>query len=272
MYQRMRFSYLCQMTKQELRVTAVEYLNTVLFVEGLKGGGDSIRFDLSLDNPAECARKMKMGQADIGLVPVAEIPELKPSFVFGEFCIGASGPVRTVKLFSHKPLQELKSVILDPHSRTSVKLMDVLAKKYWKKDLEFTLGETDFEKSIYPRDTGVLVIGDKVFAIENDYAFSYDLAAEWIAFTSSHFVFAAWVSRIDLDDKTIAAFNAALESGLSQIENVMVNWKLRHKFNHVDIKEYLTKNISYAFDEKKKAGLELFLKMAELPFVNLHYK
>ncbi|MEA1878686.1 MAG: menaquinone biosynthesis protein [Bacteroidota bacterium] len=260
------------MSKQELKITAVEYLNTKLFVEGLKRGKHGIRFDLSLDNPAECARKMKMGLADIGLVPVAEIPELNPAFVFGEYCIGASGPVRTVKLFSHKPLQELKSVILDPHSRTSVKLLDVLAEKYWKKDLAFILGENDFEKNSYALDTGVLVIGDKVFAIENDYAYSYDLAAEWIAFTGSHFVFAAWVSRIDLDNNTIAEFNSILESGLLQIDNVVANWELRHKFNHVDIKEYLTKNISYSFDGKKKRGVESFLKMAGFTSVSLFYK
>jgi len=257
------------MAKQLLRITAVEYLNTVLFVEGLKRDEGSL-FDLSLDNPAECARKMKMGQADIGLIPVAAIPELNPSFIFGEFCIGASGPVRTVKLFSQKPLQELKRVILDPHSRTSVKLLDILCKEYWKKDLEFILGENDFEKDVFPQDTGVLVIGDKVFAIENDFAFSYDLAEEWISFTGSHFVFAAWVSRVDLDYQRIEEFNSALRRGLENSKSIIESCQLQRQFSNVNVNEYLTKNISYPFDEKKQKGLEIFFDMAGFSSFNLN--
>ena len=248
------------MDKQELRITAVEYLNTVLFVEGLKESWEGKSFVLSLDNPAECARKMKNGEADIGLVPVAEIPHLSPSFVFSDYCIGASGPVKSVLLCAHKPLHELKSVVLDPHSRTSVKLLGILCKEYWKKDLLFSVGEAGFETKDYSLDTGILVIGDKAFSVENEYEFSYDLAAEWIKFTGQHFVFAAWVSRIDLDKNIIDEFNSALKRGLSQKDRILEGGKLQQQFEHVDLREYLTNNISYSFDERKKTGMALFLK------------
>ena len=118
-----------------LRISAVEYLNTALFVEGLRNSLPSGWCDLRLDNPAVCARKMKNAQADIGLVPVAQIPEINPRFIFGDYCIGATGPVRTVKLFSRRPLQDLRSIVLDPHSNTSVQLLKILSDKFWKTEL-----------------------------------------------------------------------------------------------------------------------------------------
>ena len=134
------------------------------------------------------------------------------------------------------------------------------------------MGENGFEKNDYSEDTGILLIGDKVFAVENDYPFSYDLATEWINFTDRHFVFAAWVSRLDLDDQIIADFNSTLNSGLDHNEKVVKDWQLQDKFRQINVRDYLTKNISYSFDEKKKAGLELFLRKAGFSSYNLTYK
>ncbi len=260
------------MAKQLLRITAVEYLNTALFVEGLKHNLQSNNFELSLDNPAECARKIQAGEADIGLVPVAKIPEIEPEFIFGNYCIGASGPVRTVKLFSHKPIKDLSTVILDPHSRSSAMLLKVLCKEYWMKEVLFEEGENGFENTIHSQDEGILVIGDKVFAIENRYKYSYDLAYEWIKYTNQHFVFAAWVSKIDLSDNRIEDFHAALRYGLDKKNDLVENWMANAVFGELDVLEYLSKNISYSFDEKKRAGLELFLKLAGLPIEYLRYR
>ena len=63
------------MTK--LRATAVSYLNTKPLLYGLVNNGFEIKMDLQLDIPSVCARKLKEGSVDIGLVPVAVIPELE---------------------------------------------------------------------------------------------------------------------------------------------------------------------------------------------------
>jgi chorismate dehydratase len=80
------------------------------------------QFDLSLDIPSECARKLKAGEVDLALTPVAIIPELEQGYLVSDYCIGAVGAVNTVCVFSEVPLQDIKHLFLDFHSRSSVAL------------------------------------------------------------------------------------------------------------------------------------------------------
>jgi len=57
--------------EEKIRISAVSYLNTLPFVYGLKSVPVGAPFELSLDTPAECARKLICDEADLGLVPVA---------------------------------------------------------------------------------------------------------------------------------------------------------------------------------------------------------
>lgn len=255
-------SYLCGMTMRKLRITAVEYLNTALFVQGLKDISSNDWFSLSLDHPADCARKIKSGEADIGLVPVASIPDLNPKFIFGDHCIGANGPVRTVRLYARRPYFEINNIVLDPHSRTSVQLLRILYQQFWKKEMLYQEAMNGFELHSYPEDTGLLVIGDKAFALEDSYPYAYDLAEEWIKHTQKHFVFAAWISMLELDSAEIQFVKDALRLGLDRRSEIISNWIDEGRYHGIDIRSYLTENISYEFDGHKRSGLELFLRLS----------
>ena len=61
---------------KKLRVTAVSYLNTKPFLYGIFQSDIQHQIELTLDIPSVCAAKLKSGEADMGLVPVAIIPEL----------------------------------------------------------------------------------------------------------------------------------------------------------------------------------------------------
>ena len=93
------------------------------------------QIDLQLDIPSVCAQKLKNKQVEIGLVPVAILPELDNYHIITDYCIGAVGKVDSVKLFSEKPLEELTHVLLDYQSKTSVTLVQVLNKHFWKKNI-----------------------------------------------------------------------------------------------------------------------------------------
>src|SRR5690349_16409009 len=114
-----------------LRISAVSYLNAKPFVYGIEQSGFLKNYSLSLDVPSLCAEKLRNGQVDIGLSPVAIIPELKEHFIIPDFCIGANGPVHTVMLYSEVPLQHIKTIQLDYQSKTSCLLVQVLAKHWW---------------------------------------------------------------------------------------------------------------------------------------------
>ena len=82
--------------KQPLKISAVSYLNTKPFLYGLFQSGMEDSIDLSLDIPSECARKLVAGEVDLGLIPVAVIPQLKTPHIISDYCIGTEGAVKTV--------------------------------------------------------------------------------------------------------------------------------------------------------------------------------
>jgi len=239
-----------------IKVSCVSYLNSQPFIYGLKNSSIINEIELSLDVPSVCADKLKRGTVDIGLVPVVLIPELKESHIISDYCIGADGKVETVLLLSDVPIEKIKTVLLDNQSRTSVMLTKVLAKKFWNISPDWIDAENNFEKNIQGATAG-LVIGDKTFALKNKFFYVYDLSEEWKKLTSLPFVFACWVSNKKIQDDFISRFNNALEFGLKNISLVAS----QNPSNGFDALDYLTKKVSYDFDERKKEAMKYFFAL-----------
>ena len=70
-------------------------------------------------------------EIDVGLIPVAAIPQLSKYYIVGDYCIGTEGEVASVCLFSEVPIEEIKKVYLDYQSRSSVALLKWLMKESW---------------------------------------------------------------------------------------------------------------------------------------------
>ena len=238
-----------------MRITAVSYLNTKPFIYGLFRSDLAGTFDLSLDIPSVCAQKLLTGEADIALAPVAIIPELPEAYLVSNYCIGATGAVKTVCIFSEKPLKKIKYLYLDFHSRTSVALTRILCEKYWHINPEFIPATPGFESKI-KGDTAALIIGDRAVGKAQQYAYTYDLGAEWKAWTGLPFVFAAWISTKPLNSEWLLRFNIALERGLGLLPELT---KILPAIPDFDIEAYYRENISYTLDAEKWQALHLFL-------------
>lgn len=242
---------------QKLRVTAVSYLNTKPFIYGIFRSELSDLIDLSLDIPSVCAKKLASGAADLALAPVAIIPDLPESYLVSDFCIGATGQVKTVCLFSERPVSEIKRLYLDFHSKTSATLVPILCRDYWGIQPEFIPATEGFERRI-SGDTAGLIIGDRAIGRERDFPFVYDIGEAWINWTGFPFVFAAWVSRHPLDPDFVGRFNAALQFGISRIPELT---KIIPAIPGFDIEAYFRQNISYELDTAKWNGLQRFLQL-----------
>ena len=142
------------------RISAVSYLNTVPFVFGIKQSGYIDNYQLLLDVPSVCADKIINSEADIGLIPVSGIPYIKNCEIISDYCIGSQGKVKTVVLASKIPLNNISEVYLDLDSRTSAKLIKILAEKFWKKSI---IWKDLTSLTILDNCDSVLLIGDKVF-------------------------------------------------------------------------------------------------------------
>lgn len=209
--------------------------------------------------PSVCAEKLISGQVDIGLVPIAIIPQLKEHYILTDYCIGAVGPVKSVVLYSQVPLRQIKKVILDYQSRTSVMLVRVLAQFFWAIKPIWESGTEGYEEQIADT-TAAVVIGDRTFAMEEKYKHAYDLSEEWQHFSAMPFVFAAWVANKPLPEAFIKEFSESLAFGIANKEKAAAEWALKAGAN-IDLKEYFEKHISYELDDKKRKALDLFLRL-----------
>jgi chorismate dehydratase len=114
-----------------IRISAVSYLNTYPFIYGLERSELINECNITTDVPAICAQKLLNNEVDIGLVPVAIIPQLNSYRIISDYCIGAIGKVHTVLLLSKIPLPEIKNIYLDNESFSSVGLSIISFSKFF---------------------------------------------------------------------------------------------------------------------------------------------
>ncbi len=245
--------------KEKIKVTAVSYLNTKPFLYGLFQNKMDNLVEISLDIPSICAQKLKNGDAEIGLVPVAVIPELENVHIISDYCIGCDGEVKTVGIFSHVPMEEITHLYLDFHSRTSVQLAQILLKEYWQVSPKLLTATEGFIDKI-GGTTAAVVIGDRAIDLLHKTPYFYDLGLYWKKHTGLPFVFAAWISTKEQSPEFIEQFNKALKTGLEYIPS-LIQLLPSSRFN---LNEYFTKYISYELTAPKKRALQMFLEKMDV--------
>lgn len=243
------------------RVSIVSYLNSKPFLYGLKKMSMPPQIEMSLDIPSKIVAKLEYNLADIGLIPVGGLNDLSHYQIIGNYCIGAVGKVRTVVLVSEVPLNEIETVLMDYQSRSSVLLCKILARFYWNKSFKWENTCADFQNKSIKGTTAGVVIGDRVFDIENKYLYKYDLSEEWFNFTKLPFVFAVWAANKEIAKPFENAFDKALAFGIVNIPEIVKMEQLNYP--NVDIYSYFTQNISFILDEEKRAGMNKFMELAK---------
>lgn len=238
-----------------MKISIVSYLNSKPFIFGLEKK-PLADWDVALDIPSECARKLIDGEADLGLIPVAALKAIPDYKIVSPYCIGAVGKVDSVKLYSEVPLDKIETVLLDYQSRTSVNLVQVLARDYWKISPKWENASPGYESQV-SGSTAAVIIGDRTFSLNDKYKHEYDLAENWQQHTQLPFVFAVWASRKKISSELEETFTTALRHGLANIDEV-VKLNAPH-YPGVDIHSYLTRSISYRLDRDKEKAIELFL-------------
>jgi chorismate dehydratase len=247
----------------KIRISAVKYANTYPFIFGLKKSGLDKSVILETDHPADCAIKLISGKADIGLVPVASLPLIKDYHIISDFCIGTNGIVRTVLLLSNCPFEEIETIYLDYRSLSSVSLTKVLAKNSWKREFKWINTSKEFDFKNIDLNEAVVLIGDQCFEFETSFRYKLDLGMEWKSYCGLPFVFACWASNKVVDEKFTKDFNEALKSGVENIDAVVEYFRKTGPITGPSLKSYLTENIDYDFNNDKKKGLKLFLKLMQ---------
>jgi len=240
----------------KIKVAAVSYLNTKPLLYGIERSDVMNDIELIVDYPSQLAKRLQEGSIDLALLPVAAIPGIPGANIVSDYGIAADGNVVSVALFSHVPIEEIKTVYLDYQSRTSVRLAQLLLENHWKKDVAYRPATENYIEYINGVNAGV-IIGDRALQQLTNFPYVYDLSAAWKEYTGLDFVFAAWVANKELPAAFKTRFNEANAVGLSHLDEIIA----QNPFPYYSLHTYYTDNIKFVLDENKKKGLAKFLEL-----------
>jgi chorismate dehydratase len=220
-------------------------------------------FDLEFRIPAECAREVATGAADIGIIPSIELNTHDYGRVRG-LGIASRGAVRSILLVSSKPFGEIRTLAGDLSSRTSVALARVILDRRYGTSPHVLSCEPDLAGMLAVADAA-LIIGDPALHLDPD-GLDYhvlDLGAAWTEMTGLPMVFAIWAGRKQaITPHVEAVFHASYEFGRAHLDDIIRVETARRRLPLDLAKEYLTKHIVCELGAVEYRGLELFLEFA----------
>lgn len=251
-------SYFCdtkiQHLERKIKVSAVSYLNAKPLLHGIYNHEVMEQIELTMEYPSLVAKKLMENNADVGLVSTAALINLPNGKIISDYGIAASGKVASVCIYAQQPIEKLKTIYLDYQSKTSVKLAEILLQEYWQQKVALVDAPENFIDLI-DEQVGAVIIGDRALKANHHFEYVYDLSEIWQLHTGLDFIFAAWIANKELPMSFTEAFNQANAMGVAAATKVASTFD----FPEYDLVKYYTENIQYKFDEKKRAGLALFL-------------
>lgn len=242
-------------------VALVSYINTCPFTDGLSNISVPELFQFQFHPPSICAHVLLNKKVDMALIPVGSLVDFPSISILPEFCIGATGPVDSVFIFAHQPIEKLENIWLDPHSRSSNGLAQILTKLYWHKNISFLKPATSHSYlSNISGSTGGVVIGDKALKERKHFPYTYDLADHWYRWTGLPFVFAVWAYYPQVFSPNILReFTNALREGIKGKSKSAIKWADHFGFSAEEARHYLEDSIDYEFNRQKHEALRLYL-------------
>jgi chorismate dehydratase len=265
-----------------MRIGAVSYLNTKPLVYGL---GDALapRHELVFDLPSRLADRLAAGALDVALIPSIEFFQNPDYTIVSDACIGCHGPVRSVKLLSRVPLEEIRTLALDEGSRTSVALVRILLKERFGLAPRLLPFPIDAAPEAIAADA-LLMIGDRAMhPPAGEFVAEWDLGDVWCRWSELPFVFAMWVARgagaaprgagvspageksevggqrSEADYAELAeVLSQARDRGVAHVEQIAREEHARYGLSYDDCLTYLRDHLHFTLGPRERAGLRLF--------------
>jgi len=254
---------------RRLRISAISYLNTAPLMWDFEHADAGRDFDISYTLPSACARDLRAGSADIGIIPAAAFASIPGLQILPGVAIASRRAVRSILLVSKVRVEEIQTVALDTSSMTSVALTKILFEKWLGGGRTFTGMSPNLDQMLATNDAGLL-IGDPALQVDRSRYLTLDLAEEWIRHTGKPFVFAFWAVRSDALREASPVqdlaqiFQDSRDHGLapSSLNQIARDWAPRLSLRDDEVRSYLAENIHYELDPGCLEGLQLFYRYA----------
>ena len=236
-------------------------------------GRENVFFDTEFFDGPPSVHCAGLKDGSIHLSPASSITfAQKPgAFVLSpSLCTSCSFEVRSVKLFSRYPIEELsnKRIRMTSQSKTSVTLLRILLENRYGLSPEYVPGLAAEES-----DDACLLIGNLALE-ENErhrFAYSYDLGTLWQEWQGLPFVFGAWIVskealKPDLEQTLkdyLQATRESVERFRRDPSTCLSRWLDRYP---VALPRSIIENyysaLDYRFTDDRKRSLSLFFEHA----------
>ncbi len=254
-----------------MRLGRIAYVNCYPVYAALDRGVVACPATVVTGTPAELHDRLADGRLEVSVISAVEYARHAAAFeLLPELSVSSDGPVRSVLLFSRRPPAELggSRVLGSTSSRTSVLLLELLAREHWNAPLELVPAPAepgDLGRLADVPHEGVLVIGDAALLLGDRHAYPFvtDLGQAWREWTGLPFVFAVWAARRDADRAAVRDVHRALLAGrkwgLAHLDELAALAAARTGVDRRACAEYLS-GLDYGLSYRHLAGLTDFLR------------
>jgi chorismate dehydratase len=249
-------------SNRDLRVGSVPYLVGRPLDFGL---ADEPGIEYVQRVPAQLVAGLRSGELDVALVSSIELFREPDYRYLADLAVCGTGFVASVQVFLRRPIEEVRTLALDPASRTAATLVRVLLAERERsagaeppRFLEVPAGSD-------PRaaeSDAWLAIGDRALQeyLAPDAPPVFNPSQEWCARTGLPFLFAVWIVRpgVELDARELAAFARARERGRERVLTLADEASRKWNLPLAACRKYLVEECRYEPGAEMERSLFLF--------------
>jgi chorismate dehydratase len=256
----------------KLRIGRIAYANLFPIFYTLEKEFDCSAYEFVDGVPSAVNRMIRAGEIDIS--PSSSIEYFRNSdryLLIENHSISSAGPVRSIFLFSKRPIETLDghTVLVTSQSETSVALLRIILEKFYGLECIFSPTSEPLGKAMLSNDA-YLLIGDDalVEARRRPELRIYDLGDLWYRNTGLPFAFALWIvtrgcciDEPELFEKFKKDLDASKVIAVKNLERIAEASPLRGLLSVEELVEYW-QGISYDYNDEHKRGFDLFRRYA----------
>lgn len=241
-----------------LRIGSVPYLNAKPLVDWFHSADCDADLEITYAVPSELARMLRQDALDVANVSSFEALRVPGLALVPNISISATGPVKSVRLFSKVPMDTIRSVALDTSSLTSTALTRILLSESFGLSPCYEHHPPHLDDMLSTCDAG-LIIGDlKLFALHLGTTV-YDLGQGWHDLTGLPFVYAAWLAREDrASAEMVEILTAAKAWGTARLDELAHTWSQKLDLPLPRCQDYFFNVMQYDLTPEHLDGLRRY--------------
>jgi chorismate dehydratase len=249
-------------------VGSVPYVNAIPLVEMFEEMGSASPVNVVYRVPSQLPELLQTGEASAILVSSVDALRVEGRQMAEGICIGSHGAVKSVRLFSKVPFDQISTLALDSSSMTSNRLAIILLKELYRVIPAQLTAEPALGAMLEVADACVL-IGDIGMMSDGTGLYVLDLGSAWLELTGLPFVWAAWIGNGALDpelvwwlQKAAACAGSAQKDEPEYIrrnrQTMVARAMSKANWPEETARDYFENVMAYQMDADLLAGLEEF--------------